>query len=41
LKDVFGGVVPAAKALGGGALLGMLNPVTLTAGGLAAIAYGA
>lgn len=30
LKDMFGGVVPAAKALGG-ALLGLINPYTLVA----------
>ncbi len=39
LKDVFGGVVPAAKALGG-ALVGMINPATLALGALAALAYG-
>lgn len=33
LKDVFGGVVPALKAMGG-ALIGMINPVTLSAGAL-------
>lgn len=36
LKDMFGGVVPAAKALGG-YLLGLINPVTLLAGGIAAL----
>jgi lambda family phage tail tape measure protein len=30
LRDVFGGIVPAARALGG-ALLGLVNPATLTA----------
>lgn len=30
LKDVFGGIAPAAKALSG-AILGLLNPITLTA----------
>lgn len=40
LKDVFGGVVPAARALGG-ALLGLINPVTILAAtvGTLAIAY--
>lgn len=36
LKDMFGGIVPAAKALGG-YLLGLINPVTLLAGGIAAL----
>lgn len=36
LKDMFGGVVPAAKALGG-YIAGMINPVTLLAGGIAAL----
>jgi len=39
LKDVFGGVVPAAKALTG-ALIGMINPATLTIGALASLAFG-
>lgn len=41
LKDMFGGVVPAARALGG-ALLGLINPYTLAAaaaGTLALAAY--
>lgn len=37
LKDVFGGVAPAAKALGG-AILGLVNPVTITLGVFAALA---
>ena len=37
LKDMFGGVVPAAKALGS-TLLGLINPYTLAAG--AAVAFG-
>ncbi|WP_417276888.1 phage tail length tape measure family protein [Castellaniella sp.] len=36
LKEVFGGVVPAAKALGG-ALVGMINPTTLALGAFAAL----
>lgn len=39
LKDVFGGVVPAAKALGG-ALVGLINPSTLALAALSALAYG-
>jgi lambda family phage tail tape measure protein len=39
LKDVFGGVVPAAKALGG-AIIGMINPATLALAALSALAYG-
>lgn len=39
LKDVFGGVVPAVKALGG-ALIGMINPATLALGALTALAFG-
>ncbi len=39
LKDVFGGVVPAAKALSG-ALISMINPATLAIGALAALAFG-
>ncbi|MFT4172825.1 MAG: phage tail tape measure protein [Rhodocyclaceae bacterium] len=40
LKDMFGGVVPAARALGSAAL-GLINPITLTAAavGVAAVAY--
>lgn len=37
LKDMFGGIVPAARALGG-ALLGLINPYTLAAGAAAAVA---
>lgn len=37
LKDMFGGVVPAARALGG-ALIGLVNPYTLAAAGVAALA---
>ncbi|ANN71551.1 phage tail tape measure protein [Bordetella bronchialis] len=37
LRDMFGGLVPAAKALGS-AFLGLVNPLTLTAGGVAALA---
>lgn len=36
LKDMFGGIVPAAKALGG-YIAGLLSPLTLLAGGLAAL----
>lgn len=36
LRDIFGGVVPAVRALGG-ALLGMLNPATLSLGAIAAL----
>lgn len=36
LRDMFGGIVPAAKALGG-AFLGLLNPLTLTVGAVAAL----
>lgn len=39
LKDVFGGVAPAAKALGG-YIVGLINPLTLAAAGAAALAYG-
>jgi len=39
LKDVFGGVVPAAGALGG-ALLKLVNPYTLVAAGVAALIFG-
>lgn len=40
LKDVFGGVVPAARALGG-AIMGLVNPYTLLAGavGIVSLAY--
>lgn len=38
LKDVFGGVVPAAKALGG-ALLGLINPYSLAAAAAAAVGF--
>lgn len=40
LKDVFGGIVPAARALGG-ALLGLVNPYTVTAAviGVIGLAY--
>jgi phage-related minor tail protein len=34
LKDVFGGVVPAAKALGG-AIMGLVNPLTIVLAGFA------
>ncbi|MCD0495909.1 phage tail tape measure protein [Achromobacter sp. MY14] len=37
LKDMFGGIVPAARALGG-ALMGLVNPYTLTAAAIAAVA---
>lgn len=36
LKDMFGGIVPAARALGG-ALMGLVNPYTLTAAAIAAV----
>lgn len=39
LKDVFGGVAPAARALGG-YIVGLINPITLAAAGAAALAYG-
>lgn len=38
LKDMFGGVGPAAKALGG-YVLGLINPLALAAAGAAALAY--
>lgn len=38
LKDMFGGIVPAAKALGGAAL-GLVNPFTLAAGAIGALLY--
>ncbi|OZI61551.1 phage tail tape measure protein [Bordetella genomosp. 11] len=37
LRDMFGGLSPAVKALGS-AFLGLVNPLTLTAGGVAALA---
>lgn len=37
IKDMFGGIVPAFKAVGG-ALLAMITPVTLVAAGLSALA---
>lgn len=36
LRDVFGGIVPAAKALGG-AVLGLVNPYTLAAAAVASL----
>lgn len=36
LKDMFGGLVPAAKALGS-ALLGLVNPYTVTAAGIGVV----
>lgn len=39
LKDMFGGIGPAARAMGG-YILGLINPLTLAAGGAAALAYG-
>ncbi|MFM9926895.1 phage tail length tape measure family protein [Variovorax sp. H27-G14] len=38
LKDMFGGVVPAAKALGG-AVLGLINPFTVAAAAAAVLGY--
>ena len=38
LKDMFGGIGPAAKALGG-YMVGLINPLTLTAGAVAAVSY--
>lgn len=38
LRDMFGGIAPAARALGG-AVLGLINPFTLTAGAVALLAY--
>lgn len=38
LKDMFGGIVPAAQALGA-QLLALINPATIAAGALGAIAY--
>lgn len=40
VKDMFGGIMPAFKAVGG-ALLAMISPLTLVAAGLAAVAIGA
>lgn len=37
LRDMFGGIAPAAKALGS-ALVGIINPLTVTAGAAAALA---
>lgn len=37
LKDMFGGIVPAAKALGG-AVVSMMTPLTIVAGSMAALA---
>lgn len=39
LKDVFGGVVPAAKALAS-AVLGLINPFTVIAGAVALLTFG-
>ncbi len=39
LRDVFGGIVPAARALGG-SLLGLINPYTLLAAAVAAAVAG-
>lgn len=38
LKDMFGGIVPAARALGG-AVLGLINPFTLAASAVAALGF--
>jgi lambda family phage tail tape measure protein len=38
LRDMFGGIVPAARALGG-AVLGLVNPFTLAAGAVAALGF--
>lgn len=38
LKDMFGGIVPAAKAVGS-AILGMINPLTVGAAAAAALGY--
>ncbi|MCG9074281.1 phage tail tape measure protein [Laribacter hongkongensis] len=38
LKDMFGGIGPAAKALGS-YMVGLINPLTLTAGAVAAVSY--
>jgi phage-related minor tail protein len=39
LKDLFGGIVPAVKAVGG-AVAAVINPITIFAGAVAAIAIG-
>jgi phage-related minor tail protein len=38
LKDMFGGIGPAARAMGG-YILGLVNPLTLTAGAVAVLGY--
>lgn len=38
LKDLFGGIAPAARALGG-ALIGLVNPFTVTAGAAGLLSY--
>lgn len=38
LKDMFGGIAPAAKALGG-AVLGLINPFTIAAAAVAVLGY--
>lgn len=38
IKDMFGGIVPAFKAVGG-ALLGLINPLTVAGVALAAVSY--
>jgi phage-related minor tail protein len=38
LRDIFGGIAPAARALGG-AVLGMVNPLTLSAAAVIALTY--
>src|SRR3546814_13231057 len=38
LKDMFGGIVPAARALGG-ALVSLINPYTVLAAAAAAVGY--
>ncbi|UBM27693.1 phage tail length tape measure family protein [Pseudomonas sp. p1(2021b)] len=38
LKDMFGGIIPAAKALGG-YILGLVNPLTVSAVAAAALGY--
>lgn len=40
LKDMFGGIVPAAKAVGG-AVWGMINPITVAGAAIGALAIGA
>lgn len=39
LRDVFGGIAPAARALGG-AVLGLINPYTVAAAAIGSLAYG-